>query len=35
LSFNTRHCDDVAVLPTGLQLLSPFHASLADLLIAD
>ena len=30
-----RHCDDVAVLPTGLQLLSPFHTSLADLLIAD
>jgi Xaa-Pro dipeptidase len=30
-----RHCDDVAVLPTGMQLLSPFHASLADLLIAD
>lgn len=30
-----RHCDDVAVQAQGLQLLSPFHASLDDLLIAD
>lgn len=30
-----RHCDDVAVRPEVAQLLSPFHTSLADLLIAD
>jgi len=30
-----RHCDDVVVRPDGVQLLSPFHASLADLLLTD
>lgn len=30
-----RHCDMVAVLHEGFQLLSPFHSSLAELLITD
>ncbi len=30
-----RHCDDVVVRLDGVQLLSPFHASLADLLLTD